>query len=193
MLSEILKAQTSVNHLLLEKKLIGFMRTIHSENDYANFLKLFYGYFASLELLIDEELDRAILPDYESRRKTQAIRADLNILGFDNLQLADKLLLPLIKNNLQSLGALYVIEGSTLGGKIISKMIQDQLHTGLPVFSFFTGYGEHSVSMWNTFKETLNNITDPDSIAIILATANDTFLRFSNWFDHNQQAVNITY
>ena len=187
MLSEILKTQTSVNHLLLEKKLVSFMKTIRTEADYARFLALFYGYFGALELSINKCLNASIIPDYENRRKTEALKIDLKILNQEDLKLAASELLPVIENHLQSLGALYVIEGSTLGGKIISKMIKQQLKTEVMAFTFFTGYGDQSANMWNSFKHILNSITQPDQIGIIVESANVTFQKFSFWFDFNEQ------
>ena len=187
MLSEILKTQTSVNHLLLEKKLISFMKTIRTEAEYARFLALFYGYFGALELSINKCLNASIIPDYENRRKTEALKIDLKILNQEDLKLAASELLPVIENHLQSLGALYVIEGSTLGGKIISKMIKQQLKTEVMAFTFFTGYGDQSANMWNSFKHILNSITQPDQIGIIVESANVTFQKFSFWFDFNEQ------
>ena len=96
-------------------------------------------------------------------------------------------LLPVIENHLQSLGALYVIEGSTLGGKIISKMIKQQLKTEVMAFTFFTGYGDQSANMWNSFTHILNSITQPDQIGIIVESANVTFQKFSFWFDFYEQ------
>ena len=187
MLSEILKTQTSVNHLLLEKKLVSFMKTIRTEADYTRFLALFYGYFGALELSINKCLNASIIPDYENRRKTEALKIDLKILNQEDLKLAASELLPVIENHLQSLGALYVIEGSTLGGKIISKMIKQQLKTEVMAFTFFTGYGDQSANMWNSFKHILNSITQPDQIGIIVESANVTFQKFSFWFDFNEQ------
>jgi heme oxygenase len=187
MLSEILKTQTSVNHLLLEKKLVSFMKTIRTEADYARFLALFYGYFGALELSINKCLNASIIPDYENRRKTEALKIDLKILNQEDLKLAASELLPVIENHLQSLGALYVIEGSTLGGKIISKMIKQQLKTEVMAFTFFTGYGDQSANMWNSFTHILNSITQPDQIGIIVESANVTFQKFSFWFDFYEQ------
>jgi len=187
MLSEILKTQTSVNHLLLEKKLISFMKTIRTEADYTRFLALFYGYFGALELSINKCLNASIIPDYENRRKTEALKIDLKILNQEDLKLAASELLPVIENHLQSLGALYVIEGSTLGGKIISKMIKQQLKTEVMAFTFFTGYGDQSANMSNSIKHILNRITQTGPIGIIVESANVTFQKFSFWFDFYEQ------
>jgi len=187
MLSEILKTQTSVNHLLLEKKLVSFMKTIRTEAEYARFLALFYGYFGALELSINKCLNASIIPDYENRRKTEALKIDLKILNQEDLKLAASELLPVIENHLQSLGALYVIEGSTLGGKIISKMIKQQLKTEVMAFTFFTGYGDQSANMSNSIKHILNRITQTGPIGIIVESANVTFQKFSFWFDFYEQ------
>jgi len=61
--------------------------------------------------------------------------------------------LPEIKNTAQAFGALYVIEGSTLGGQIIKKMVQKQLcMEGNNGLSFFDGYREATSDMWQVFK-----------------------------------------
>jgi len=187
MLLEVIKTQTSINHLLLKKMLISLMRTIRNETDYARFLALFYGYFGALELSINNCLDVSIIHDYENRRKTEALKIDLKILNQEDLKLAASELLPVIENHLQSLGALYVIEGSTLGGKIISKMIKQQLKTEVMAFTFFTGYGDQSANMSNSIKHILNRITQTGLIGIIVESANVTFQKFSFWFDFYEQ------
>jgi len=48
MLLEVIKTQTSINHLLLKKMLISLIRTIRTETDNARFLALFHGYFEHL-------------------------------------------------------------------------------------------------------------------------------------------------
>jgi len=83
------------------------------------------------------------------------------------------------------LGALYVIEGSTLGGTIISKMIKQQLaipdNKGL---SFFNGYGSETEKMWQDFKLFLDRPLKPAEEAVVIRSANDTFNKFGQWFDN---------
>lgn len=58
-------------------------------------------------------------------------------------------------NLAQALGAMYVIEGSALGGQVIAPRLQHAL--GLSAgrgASYFNGYGEHSGPMWRQFRET---------------------------------------
>lgn len=182
MLSDKLKEETKRNHQILEKALIGNLKAIRSQQEYANLLKLFYGYFGGLETRINEVIDTNLLIDSTERRKTQAIADDILALGNNVPAKASGNDLPTINNHLEALGALYVIEGSTLGGKIIYKMMQQQL--GLDKgMSFFSGYGNKTEQMWDTFKQALNNhAEDPEKEAVVIAAANQTFLKFGEWF-----------
>lgn len=60
--------------------------------------------------------------------------------------------LPVINTVGQLVGALYVIEGSTLGGQLISRSLNQ--HLGLTLNTgarFFYGYGEQTALMWQSF------------------------------------------
>jgi len=183
MLSEKLKIQTLTNHQQLEKMLIGRMKAMRSAQDYINLLQLFYSYFGGLETLIDKYIGSDQLPDHAERRKSAALVNDITALGGSAEPLASGNDLPAIENSLQAYGALYVIEGSTLGGKIISKMVAQQLGIadgkGL---SFFSSYGDNLAAMWDKFKENLDlqaqNQSDED---VIVDAANATFAKFKQW------------
>jgi heme oxygenase len=181
MLTEELKEQTKNNHQLLEKKLVAFMRAMRTQNDYLKLLAIFYSYFGGLEHQIQNHLQITQIPDYASRRKAAALSADIEILGGKQPAIATSQFLPEISNHQQALGALYVIEGSTLGGKIISQMINKQL--GLTEgLSFFKSYGEETMAMWQKFQAILDQ---PENLpgTEMIQTANETFFKFSEWFD----------
>jgi heme oxygenase len=187
MLADQLKALTLSSHQQLEKMLILQMKSITSKQDYINLLQLFFGFFGGLEHQTDHLIDTALITDHHLRRKTKAIADDIIALGGTPERLASDTDLPNIENKLQALGALYVIEGSTLGGKIISKMISRQLEIidgkGL---SFFNGYGSDTETMWATFKEALNN--HPANIQeenVVVAAADQTFIKFKMWIENN--------
>ncbi|MBB5397203.1 biliverdin-producing heme oxygenase [Mucilaginibacter sp. AK015] len=183
MLSDKLKEETKKNHQVLEKALIGHLRAIRSVSEYITLLQLFYGYFGGLEMLMDKAIDDKSLVDSTERRKTQAIANDILILGGTVPAIATGYNLPAIHSHLQALGALYVIEGSTLGGKIISKMIQQQLGTDMGL-SFFAGYGDKTDEMWASFKNVLDTqCHTPEQEAVVTAAANETFSKFYYWFN----------
>jgi len=183
MISDQLKEQTKSNHQSLEKKLIGKMRAMRNKQDYIDLLTIFYSYFGGLEQLIQGNVLKNKVPDYDLRRKAYSLSADIELLGGRHPALAAQHFLPAITNHAEALGAMYVIEGSTLGGKIISEMITKQLGITDGV-SFFNGYGADTISMWQRFQAVLNQPENLPGDAII-AAANDTFLKFSEWFDLN--------
>lgn len=184
MLSERLKQQTKSNHQQLEKVLVSKLRAMRSTDDYAGVLKLFYGYFGGLEGEINKVIDTSLLPDSAERRKTQSLADDLEFLGASVPEKADGDALPVLNSHLQALGALYVIEGSTLGGKIISQMVQKQLGLTDGGVSFFTSYGDRTEQMWENFKNALDyQAVNPEQEAVVITAANQTFLKFGEWFE----------
>jgi heme oxygenase len=184
MLSEKLKEDTKINHQLLEKKLVYRLRAIRNKQDYGKLLALFYSFFGGMEIGIETHFNKLNLPDYAQRRKTSSLVHDLTCLNEKLPILANGISLPIIKNHFQALGALYVIEGSTLGGRIICKMLNEQLNIpDFPGLSFFNGYGDNTAKMWEVFKSALNLPSNNAAYGMIIQSANDTFTLFSDWFD----------
>lgn len=183
-LSEQLKKATKQNHQQLEKLMVARLRSISSRSEYVKLLQIFYSYFGGLEDKINEYIGEDQLPDFKERRKTESIGNDIKSMSGLIPKKAKEHDLPIIANHLHALGALYVIEGSTLGGKIISKMMTKQLgledKDGL---SFFNSYGDDTEKMWSTFREILNRFQASSDTEPIIHSANDTFLKFSTWFE----------
>ncbi|MES2810008.1 MAG: biliverdin-producing heme oxygenase [Bacteroidota bacterium] len=185
MFTDHIKEATLQNHQQTEKILIGKMKAMRSQQDYVALLSDFYGYFGGLEQQIERYVNASNLADYEERRKTAAIADDIKAMGGNVPATATAEDLPVIDNYLKAFGALYVIEGSTLGGKIISKMVQQHLRVeGTAGLSFFNSYGDNTQHMWDSFKEVLNAApVSADEEAIITEAANRTFLKFKNWLE----------
>ncbi|RYY93360.1 MAG: hypothetical protein EOO11_19855, partial [Chitinophagaceae bacterium] len=82
---------------------------------------------------------------------------------------------------------LYVLEGSTLGGRFIVKMIAAAL-PGLPegALRFFRGYGAETGPMWLTFQAALGTWAERRQPAPIVDAANLTFETFDAWIQQNQ-------
>ncbi len=182
MLSDKLRTNTSDYHQQTEVMLVTRIKGIDSKSDYAALLGLFYSYFGGLEKLIDNAIDKSQMTDYDHRRKTASLKSDLEYLNAPIPDFAPADALPKIRTHARALGALYVIEGSTLGGKIISKMVTQKL--SLPHsagLSFFNGYGADTDTMWAGFKEQLNGVADTDAETEVINAANDTFLCFKEW------------
>jgi heme oxygenase len=80
------------------------------------------------------------------------------------------------------LGVLYVIEGSSLGGQLILKELQ-QRH-GLTTETgarFFTGYGERISAQWRSFGDAVNTLVCAHDSRYTLDSAKAMFRIFGDW------------
>ena len=192
-ISDILRAETAQSHQSLEKIVVRQIREIQTTRDYINLLGFFYSYFESLEVLINEYISLSHLPDLYGRRKAGLISLDLISLGALVPQRLESDFLPEIKNQYQAFGALYVIEGSSLGGVHIAKMIHKKLPEAANSFLFFTGYGERTSEMWTRFKNVLDSISGNHAeINNIISGARETFVKFSEWINSNIKSPMLT-
>ena len=184
MLAELLKEKTFPEHQNLENKLVSKMRSMASINDYSRLLQLFYSYFGGLEKLIHPYINSKELPDLTERRKANLISSDLITLGIKIPLITRDNELPSINNSSEAFGALYVMEGSTLGGQIIKIMVSKQL--GIPenyATSFFNGYGNETMKMWTAFQQLLNHDNLFKNPNDVIDSANEAFTKFSQFFD----------
>jgi heme oxygenase len=87
--------------------------------------------------------------------------------------------MPPLHTRLQLLGAMYVLEGSTLGGQVITRQLA---LAGIPLRTYFTGYGTRTGPRWKTFCQLLTEAasTDPDQDEVV-ASACLTFQRLDQW------------
>ena len=180
MFNQTLKESTQPSHQALEKKMVALIRTIKTREDYVEFLRLMYGYYSALEGRVQEYLSDS---EMNSRRKSDRLLDDIqHFEDSETPELCSQL--PPICSHADALGAMYVIEGSTMGGKIIAKMIEGQAGISGPSgFTFFYGYGEETAKMWDEFKAFLNRPFDEMEKLNLILTANRTFNSFYNWID----------
>jgi heme oxygenase len=94
---------------------------------------------------------------------------------------------PEIRSFHEALGAMYVLEGSTLGGTFISRMIVHQLSiTPDSGFSFLQGYGDETNSMWQSFLRWLEGPFTEEQQQSIISSAENTFVTFKKWIDQHE-------
>src|SRR6202012_3931779 len=80
MFTDQLKEATLSNHQQTEKQLILRMKAMRSIDAYVSLLQMFYSYFGGLEQKINAFVGEQNLPDYNQRRKTDAIATDIQAL-----------------------------------------------------------------------------------------------------------------
>lgn len=156
MLSERLKEETQSLHDVLEQN--PFMQKMENRSfnhkDYEALLSLFYGlhHMAEGQLSEYEELNMPL------RERTSRIEQDLKELGCSEVAIqksCDTDLELKIDTLSKAYGALYVLEGSRMGGMFLTKMIRSQLGEAIPV-SYFEGFKEKTPAYVHEFKEFLN-------------------------------------
>lgn len=188
MVSEKLKTHTKQPHQELETLIIQKIKQFDTQVSYVNFLKTFYGYIAAIEQKLSPVIqNEGIIDDYPERRKATYLLQDIRALApaSSSLPLASDI--PEIQSADQALGVMYVLEGSTLGGEHISRMISARLNLepdkGL---SYFNGYKENTYVMWDRFKNALNTYSNNESSEVaVIEAANQTFIKFKNWIDEH--------
>lgn len=181
MLTTILKEQTLAAHQALEKILISHLKAIDITGDYLKLLKWFYNFYAPLERQILHHLPSDLIDDYRLRRKSDLLINDIQSLNGDmNVQADFTKPIVSINNVAEALGAMYVLEGSTLGGSVISKLIMNRLPACSEAnVTFFLGYGSETMAMWERFKLILNHYPLDDSQKdSVINSANQTFIKF---------------
>ncbi len=179
-----LRSTTRARHEHLET-LVPIESALRSTTRYLKLLELFYGIYLPLEERVAAVPElRLFLTDYDQRRKTPWLHADLEHLGSDaaRLPLCDRL--PTVVSLAGAFGGLYVMEGATLGGQILSRSAKQQL--GLDAATgcrFFSSYGDEVGRMWKGFRESITRfcLERPGERQTILDTAASTFDCFGEW------------
>lgn len=156
--AEILKTETAAAHTALERLPLSenLMSPDLTKDNYATYLYLMRDIVLDAEQNIFPVL-KGVVPDLDERAKIKLIEADLDSLGksYGNDKYPISEGLKTVTEGF-AMGVFYVMEGSTLGGRVILKNVAKQLGldegTGT---SYFAGYNEKTGSMWKGFLETL--------------------------------------
>ncbi len=173
-----LKSGTQEQHRELER-LIDPLQSFRSLGTYKAYLLKSWGFYRGLEEELAEVHWSTTGLDYPPRQKTALLEEDLQVLKVPlSARTPAQRCLP--GSNLDfALGCLYVLEGATLGGQIISRHLGN-LNIGPTTGGrFFTGYGPKTGEMWKSFQTTATTYcVSENQINEAVAGANLTFERF---------------
>jgi heme oxygenase (biliverdin-IX-beta and delta-forming) len=146
-----LKCDTQVDHDAIEVEL-RIPRTIA---EYRTRLARLYGFYQPLEKELGGPWEGEL--NLANRLKTNLLEADLATLGSRAGTLPTCGRLPHLTGAPERWGCHYVLEGATLGGRIIGKQIAAELGvTPTNGGRFFYGYGERTGEMWRAFRAELD-------------------------------------
>ncbi|MFD2603580.1 biliverdin-producing heme oxygenase [Flavobacterium suzhouense] len=183
---ENLRKATSQSHTNLEALPISssIMNPKVTNTEYALYLDLMHDVVKDAEENIFPAL-KDIVIDLDERNKAHLLEDDLKTLGLAKKDVVNPLS-DSLKNPSKAfaMGIFYVIEGSSLGGRVILKNINAALgHDIENGAAYFGGYGGQTGSYWKNFLAQLTQYeAETNAGDEIIAGADYAFNAISNHF-----------
>lgn len=175
-----LKARTAHQHQQTEDT-VDLMRDDFSLEDYRKLLVRFYAFYKSYDEKLRRSLKENPIDFYgEERFNTPRLVADLKSLGMTDEEISEIENfddLPVLDSPEKTFGSLYVVEGSTLGGQVISRHLKEKFGFGESNgAAFFSGYGKDTGKKWNDFRAAITEFAENGvNREEIIKAANETF------------------
>lgn len=160
-----------------------------TEELYARVLASLWPIVNSWELWVAGSLPSEFQEFLQRRRRAPMLAADLDVVGRVQEQFPSpdwnavvypKGVAPADEGerNACVMGAMYVMEGSTLGGRFIARYVEEHLHmTPGAGDAYFRGHGEATGSVWREFRERLAAVPDRFD-PLVEESAKSTFRAF---------------
>ncbi|WP_296701380.1 biliverdin-producing heme oxygenase [Thiocapsa sp. UBA6158] len=160
-LSQRLRSATAPLHRQAEAAL-NFPACVHDRASYVATLVGFYGLYAPLEQALSLQRGWECLGlNLRERVHSSRLVRDLAILGSWPPPSIMASTVGWLTSFPQALGALYVLEGSTLGGQVILRHLEAR-SAEIPTDAtcFFSGHGAQTGAMWKSMVEALDCFGD---------------------------------
>jgi heme oxygenase len=145
-------------------------------------LERFYGFHAVWEAA----MARTRAADFAAERsRLSHLHADLERLGCTEADLASlarcEPAADVPASRAGEIGSLYVLEGSTLGGQIISRALKDASWAPAEGLTYFDPYGPRTGEKWRSFMAWADSEAAEEDAEAICAKANETFELLRAW------------
>jgi heme oxygenase len=168
-----LRHETATAHARLEQQL-DLLSPPLSRQHFQEVLRGFHGFHAAWEPRMEAALGGWFTP----RRRLHLIRRDLEALGGAD-DLPPPPALELFSAQAGAWGSLYVVEGSTLGGALISKHLAGASWVPPAGLRYFSPYGRQTAVMWKSFRAELLRSSQPATDKEMIDAALATFAALS--------------
>jgi heme oxygenase len=167
-----------------------------SKEHYIDILKKFYGFHKSVEKVMEQFPEWAAVNedfgfDITARRKFNDLVTDLKYLGVSDEEIQALPVvadfpdcMPEMKTFGHVLGCVYVLEGSTLGGSIISRHLNESLGVDAENGAkYYNSYGGAIGKMWKQTKAMLDGYAEknPHHADDMVEAAQQVFARLDAW------------
>jgi heme oxygenase len=176
-----LKQETAPEHSAIEAA-TGVMNPRLRLSDYRSYLERTLGFYAPVEARLAElGVWEALGLDPAARQKVELLDRDITLLGGQKSLVTLCSAPPQLGSLGEAAGAAYVLEGSTLGGRVISRHVQGCLGPHMPR-RFLECYGAKTGENWQTFRGALSRFAKTRELENeVIAGAKKTFGSFTRW------------
>jgi heme oxygenase len=159
---DLLRARTATHHHRLESDLRIEDRLVRMDTR-GPLIDGYNTFYRAYEAVLWPHLWYMSDLTFFSRFRSRNIPSKAELAGSEN-PLAD-LVFPAVGTKAEALGAMYVLEGSTLGGRIILKTLRSKgVSTG--DLHFLDPYGQDARALWRAFLSVLERETAPNRTAM---------------------------
>ena len=178
---ELLKTETRPHHDSIEKYSFSdrIMDGTLTLAEYKYLIFKNYIFHARIEAELEKFLKE--LPEFDSRKKTSLLLKDVEELKIENNSFKN-FSTPVFKNRAEALGAMYVMEGATLGSAMIYKqLLKNKEIAAKSSFHYYRGYGAETGIRWKSFLKILaDEIQTESDKRDAISGAIQTFQAFEN-------------
>ena len=174
---ELIRQRTHRLHAQIESSL-DLNAALGSVEDYrlllSRYVEVYQPFEEALRICLGDSLGIA---SWSYRSKISLLEQDLQSLGSVEAPPKTSPSPPNIDSLDAALGALYVTEGSSLGGQVIYREVQHRLHLNRESgAAFFFGDGPQAGTRWRQFTVMLNqHVSEPENAATAACTMFERF------------------
>jgi heme oxygenase (biliverdin-IX-beta and delta-forming) len=171
-----LRSATRAHHERIDS-LVNLQR-LQDPTHYAQVLQAFDAFLAGWEPAVAAALPRHLQEWLRARSRRHFLRDDLRVLGLDAPRPAE---LPPLADRAAAWGSIYVMEGSALGGQLITSSLAQVGVTPSNGAAYFHGWGERTGDMWREVRQLLASELGSDpAMARACDAARGTFAQLTS-------------
>ena len=157
---------------------------------YRRLLGAFVGFYRPLEARLAPQAGAIAGLQWPRRVKLPLLMCDLRSLGMAQADV-DALVscsrLPSLDHPARALGCLYVLEGSTLGGQVVQRLLVERFGMAVAdALSFFRSYGTEVGKHWRSFLGCLEALGPGPDAGEAERAAIETFDLLENWLQQRE-------
>ncbi|MBX3245032.1 MAG: biliverdin-producing heme oxygenase [Acidobacteria bacterium] len=187
MILQKLKEATKDQHEALESAVDVMDRSLVLD-DYKEMLVKFYRFYSAVEPTLPAGDLLANGFDIDRRKKVPLLEADLRHLGVlngDGSEIEKWEDIPDLTETARAFGGIYVMEGATLGGQVITRHLKEHLDiTPETGGAFFNSYGKEVGPMWKEFGAAITAFSEANGQEEdTVQAAKETFDAFRRCFE----------